>query len=316
MSDKTAPMANSGLSGVFPVIPTPFARDGAPDAKALLTLVDFAIDSGVDGVVFPGMASEVETLTPAERAELVALLGAHVASRVPFIVGASDPDPATAGARASEGARAGAAAAMIMASAAAGAAASGQIDYFRAVASQCALPILLQNAPPPNGAGLPAAVIAEIVQGVSSIRYVKEETMPCGQHVSHILRTCGDRLDAVFGGAGARYIIDELARGAAGTMPALELVDVHVRLLRAWRDRDPALARRLYNQSLPLLMFQAVFRVRATKEVLRRRGKLQHVAARASGPVLDSDDQLELRALLADADAAGLFVADRPDLAP
>ena len=197
----------------------------------------------------------------------------------------------------------------------AGSEAAVQIAYFAAVAARCDLPIMVQNAPQPNGAELPAPALAEIAQAVPAIRFVKEETMPCGQHVSHILRDCDTDINAVFGGAGARYVMDELARGAAGTMPALELVDVHVRLYRAWRAGDVKLARRLYNLSLPLLAFQAVFRVRATKEVLRRRGKLIHVDARAKGPVLDADDMRELRALLADADDAGLFTSDRPDLA-
>jgi len=309
-------MNTSGLSGVFPVVPTPFGEGGAPDVAALLRLVDYAIDSGADGVVFPGMASEVETLSPAERGMLVQAVGAHVGRRVPFIVGASDPDPIVAAERAREGAEAGAAAAMIMASGKAGSDAAGQIAYFAKVALHCDLPIMLQNAPPPNGAGLQASVIAEIAQAVAEIRFVKEETMPCGQHVSHILRSCGGAVDAVFGGAGARYIMDELARGAAGTMPALELVDVHVALFRAWQAGDVARARLLYNASLPLLMFQAVFRVRATKEVLRRRGLLTQVGARAAGPVLDEFDQREMMALLADADAAGVFAAHRPDLSP
>jgi 4-hydroxy-tetrahydrodipicolinate synthase len=57
---------------------------------------------------------------------------------------------------------------------------------------------------------------------------------------------------------------------------------------------------------LPLLTFQAVFRVRATKEVLRRRGLLTSTMARAAGPVPDADDIRELEALLADA----LFLFD------
>ncbi len=308
-------MMKSGLAGVFPVLPTPFAPDGAPDTQALLRLVDFAIESGADGVVFPGMASEVETLSPAERASLVAQVGGRVGGRVPFIVGASDPDPAFAAARVREGSAHGAAAAMIMAPGRAGRDAEAQTAYFAAVAAQSDLPIMLQNAPAPNGAELPASMLADIVRAVSAIRFVKEETMPCGQHVSQIMRGCGSHVDAVFGGAGARYVVDELARGAAGTMPALELVDVHVRLYRAWQAGDVPLARQLYNLSLPLLTFQAVFRVRATKEVLRRRGKLTNVSARAAGPVLDADDARELTSLLADADRAGLFTADRPDLA-
>jgi dihydrodipicolinate synthase/N-acetylneuraminate lyase len=61
-----AGMAQGGLRGVFPVLPTPFAADAAPDEAAFLRLADFAIEAGADGVVFPGMASEVETLSADE----------------------------------------------------------------------------------------------------------------------------------------------------------------------------------------------------------------------------------------------------------
>ena len=56
-----------GLSGIFPVLPTPFTGDGAIDPPALARLVAFVIEAGADGVVYPGMASEVETLSPEER---------------------------------------------------------------------------------------------------------------------------------------------------------------------------------------------------------------------------------------------------------
>jgi len=304
------------LAGVFPVLPTPFRPDGAPDREALLRLADFALECGADGVVFPGMASEVETLTPEERATLVVAVGGHLRGRVPFIVGASEADPAQASARAKEGAAHGAGAAMIMASPEAGQDVAAQSAFFAAVAAACDIPIMLQNAPPPNGAGLAPQAIASIVAAVPGIRFVKEETLPCGQHVSAILASCAGKLDAVFGGAGARYVVDELARGAAGTMPALEFADVHARLYRAWRSGEDGEARRLYNASLPLLMFQAVFRTRATKEVLRRRGLLAQTGARAAGPKLDRHDEREILALLADADAQGLFLAHRPDLSP
>jgi 4-hydroxy-tetrahydrodipicolinate synthase len=303
----------TSLSGVFPVLPTPFAAGGAPDEAAFLRLADWALAQGVDGIVFPGMASEVETLTPDERAALVAALGRRIGGLLPFIVGASDADPARAAARAVEGKAVGASAAMIMAPAAFGSDVAKHIAFYRAVAGAADLPLMLQNAPPPMGAGLAPEAVAEIARAVPAVRYVKEETMPCGQHVTRIRAAAGAAVDAVFGGAGARYVVDELARGAAGTMPALEIADVHVRLMRAWRAGDVAAARRLYNASLPLLVFQMVFRVRATKEVLRRRGLLAETGARAAGPKLDAGDHAELQALLAD--AAPLFETHAPDLA-
>ncbi|WP_376099093.1 dihydrodipicolinate synthase family protein [Roseomonas sp. CCTCC AB2023176] len=291
----------ASLHGVFPVLPTPFGPDGAPDGAAFPRLIDFAVGAGVQGVVFPGMASEVETLLPEERAGLVAALGRHLAGRLPFIVGASDADPARAAARAREGREAGAAAAMVMAPPAAGQDTAKQAAYFAAVAEGVpGLSIMLQNAPPPNGAGLSPDAVAEICRAVPAIRFVKEETLPCGQNVTRIL-AAAPHLDGVLGGAGARFVLDELARGACGTMPALEIADAHADLWRAWQSGDRATARRIYDATLPLLVYQMTFRVRATKEVLRRRGLLDSADARAAGPKPDAMDLEEIGHLLATA---------------
>ena len=58
------------LAGVFPVLATPFHGDGAPDEAGLAAIARYVIGAGADGVVFPGVASEYETLTPDERARL------------------------------------------------------------------------------------------------------------------------------------------------------------------------------------------------------------------------------------------------------
>lgn len=304
----------SSLSGVFPVLPTPFTKQGAIDPEALPRLVDFVVEAGADGLVYPGMASEVETLMPAERLTMVEALGRALAGRLPFIVGASAADPAEAAARAEEGRTQGAKAAMIMAPSAAGADAARQIAFFAAVSRATSLPIMLQNAPPPNGAGLTPALVAEIVSAVPAIRYVKEETLPCGQNVSRIMAACGGKLDGVFGGAGARYLMDELARGAAGTMPAAEMTDVHAALVRAWNAGDRREARRLYSRTLPLLLFQQTFRVRLTKAVLAARGLMGSTFARAAGPALDAGDEAELSALIDE--AADLFAIHPPARRP
>ena len=287
------------IAGVFPVLPTPFTPEGPPDVAAFLRLADFALEAGVDGVVYPGMASEVETLTAEERAMMVAALGTHLNGRTTFVVGASHADPAQSAARAREGQVAGAVAAMIMAPPACGQDIAKHVAYFSAVAEGApGVVIMLQNAPAPNGAGLPPEAVAAVAAQVPAIRYVKEETLPCGQHVTRILAAAKGGLEGVMGGAGARFIMDELARGACGTMPALEIADAHVALWKAWQRGDHVEARRIYTLTLPLLAQQMTFRVRATKEVLKRRGLLNHTAARASGPKFDDGDLAEIGELL------------------
>jgi 4-hydroxy-tetrahydrodipicolinate synthase len=287
------------LAGVYPVLPTPFTSEGKPDPDALMRLVDFAVSAGVDGIVYPGMASEVETLSAEERAAMVAALGVRLAGRRPFIVGASSPEPTLSAARIAEGVSAGAVAAMVMAPHGLGQDVAAQAGFFAAIAAETpGVALMLQNAPPPGGAGLSPQAVAAICAQVPAIRYVKEETLPCGQHVARILAAVGQGIDGVLGGAGARFILDELARGACGTMPALEIADLHARLWALWHSGDRAEARALYERTLPLLTQQMVFRWRLTKHVLMRRGLLANSITRAAGPAPDEGDLAEWDAIL------------------
>jgi 4-hydroxy-tetrahydrodipicolinate synthase len=103
---------------------------------------------------------------------------------------------------------------------------------------------------------------------------------------------------AVFGGAGARYVIDELTRGAKGTMPACEISELHVAMFDRFLRGEERAARDLFERTLPLLNMQAIFRWRLTKEVLKRRGLIENTFVRAPGPELDRFDRVELDALL------------------
>lgn len=290
------------LAGAFPVLPTPFKDDGQIDTADFFSVIDFVLESGVDGVVYPGVASEVETLTPEERRSQMVLLAQRINDRIPIIIGASDPDPAIAAQHIAQGAEIGAAAAMVIAPFGIGNDVEAQIAYFRAVSTGAGVPVMLQNQPKPIGAGLTPEEMAAIANAVPEIRYIKEETAPYGQNLTRIKAAVNGSVDAIFGGAGGRYVTDELARGAAGTMPAAELADIHAQMIHAWQAGDIATTRRLYNVSLPLLNFQAIFRMHLTKEVLRRRGVIKNTFVRGKGPKFDDGDRAELALLLADAD--------------
>jgi 4-hydroxy-tetrahydrodipicolinate synthase len=87
------------------------------------------------------------------------------------------------------------------------------------------------------------------------------------------------------------------------------LTDIHATMLAAWRAGNKDFARILYNRSLPLLNFQAVFRWAMTKEVLKRRGVIEGAHMRAPGPRLDRQDEAELAIMLAE---IGDLLADFP----
>lgn len=296
------------LAGVFPVLPTPFDPSGEPDPAGLRRLVRYLLACGVDGITYPGVASEVAQLEPEERRSLTACVLGEVAGRVPVIAGASSSSSEATIAHAAHAQSLGARAVMVAAPADRPAVAD-QVAFFRElVQASPGLDIMLQNVPPPAGAGLEADAVLELVRALPSIRYVKEETLPSGQRLSRVRARAPASLAGVFGGAGGRYITDELRRGASGTMPAIELAEVHVALMRAHRQGDAARVRLLFTRMLPVLNIQAVFRWSLTKYVLQRRGLIACDRQRAAGPRLDADDRADVDAFIGD--LADLLIPD------
>ncbi len=292
------------LEGIFPVIPTLFTDDDQLDHEAQKAVIQFALNSGAHGVVFPGVASEYNFLSSDERGELIALVAAEVDGRVPIVGGASAPTPAeviTAGHQAAE---VGIHHLMIMAPNGLSQDLAAHRAFFAEISE--ALPeakIILQNAPTPIGAGLDAQAIADLAAGNESITYVKEETLPSGPAITALQDADIPHLEAVFGGGGARYIIDELVRGARGAMPAVELTDLHVAIWEAHEKGEAKEARHLYQLSLPLLVLQAIYRMRLTKYVLRQRGIADALHVRAPLPEFDDPTKQDIDNMLSDLQA-------------
>jgi len=285
------------LSGIFPVLPTPFDAGGAPDEASLRRLVRYAVASGADGVTYPGVASEVSELTPDERLRLVAVVQDELAARLPLIAGVSSASARTSASLAPSGA-----AALMVAAPADRKDVPAQVAFFAELAGAVSSPLMLQNVPPPAGAGLVPEDVLAILDQVPAIAYVKEETLPSGQRLTRIRERAPSSLRGVFGGAGGRYITDELRRGAAGSMPAIELAEVHAALMQAHRAGDGDGVRHLFTRMLPILNVQAVFRWALTKYVLHKRGFIAHAFQRAAGPSLDAQDRADVDAFLADID--------------
>lgn len=293
------------LKGIFPVIPTLFGDDNSLDREAQRKVTRWALEVGAHGIVFPGVASEYNFLSADERGELIALVAEEVKGRVPMIGGASAPtsdEVIHAGRQALDS---GIDHLMIMAPNRLGKDLEAQGRFFAEIAK--GLPdatIILQNAPNPIGAGLEANAIASIAASESAIAYIKEETLPAGPAITALQNADIPHLKGVFGGGGARYIIDEFDRGALATLPAVELTDLHVALYDSHTKGNHDRARELYRLSLPLLVSQAVYRMRFTKYVLSKRGIVDALHVRAPLPELDEFTRRDIDRMLADLKAA------------
>jgi 4-hydroxy-tetrahydrodipicolinate synthase len=177
----------------------------------------------------------------------------------------------------------------------------GVYAYYRALSEATDLPIFIQNYPLPVGVPMSAEFMARMARELPHVAYIKEEIQPTTHMVSASLRAAGDRLKGVFGGAAGRHLMDELRRGACGTMPACDVTDAHVAIWDAYEAGDRAEARRRFNRLLPLLNLEFQYSVHVYKEVLRRRGIIRSATVRAA-PIngLDACDHEELDEVLKD----------------
>jgi dihydrodipicolinate synthase/N-acetylneuraminate lyase len=298
-----ATSADRRLTGVIPIPVTTFHDDGGLDADGLASQVRFSLEAGAHGVLYPGVVSEFYTLTDDERRQAVeAVVGAADGS-VPVVVGVTGASTAAAVAFARHARTMGADAVMTM---------IPYVQHFFApttefalthlteVAEEAALPVILQNA----RVGFPLGVgaVTDVVRQVPGVRYVKQESNPPTHGISEIVGALGNRIDGVFGGVGGVYLVNELDRGAVGTMPSPAFVDRIVSAYDLYRDAGSEAAQQMLDGMGTLFTREVLYNVVFHKEVLRRRGVIRSTRVRIASPALDDVDLADLDRLLDAAD--------------
>jgi 4-hydroxy-tetrahydrodipicolinate synthase len=285
------------LRGIFPVLQTPLNACGDLDIPDLQREVAFNIKAGAHGLVFPVLGSEFQFLSDAERREMVEVVIAEAAGRVPVVVGVAGASAAIAQSHAVHAARAGADAVIALPPYISGANGEELLVYYRCIASAVERPVFIQNSSP----AMSPAFMGQLLREVPGVHYIKEEASPSAHHIGEVAAMHEPHCWGIFGGALGRWMISEMRRGACGFMPAAELTDVYVQVWNAFQAGDEVLARSILNRLLPEINLVMLLGMQVCKEVLVRRGVFKTARMRQPGCVeLDTEDQHELDAILAD----------------
>jgi 4-hydroxy-tetrahydrodipicolinate synthase len=294
--------------GVFAVLPSPFRRDGTVDLPSLERCVGFCIQSGAAGVVVPVNASEFSSLTAVERDAIVECVLGTAAGAIPVVVGVSARETEETVRYATHARRHHAPAIMAMAPFLDRRTPAEIVAHYAAIAAVFEGPIFIQSYHAYPASQLAVELMVEIASSIEGEWYVKEETYPAGQRMSGLLEQGAEVIRGVMGGMASRYVLDEFARGACGTMPACEVVDVHVALWTALEEGRADEARAIHERLLPLLNFEQLYGALAYKSVLHRRRIIAHPGTREGvARTLDAFDEAELDRLLGRLD--GLLTA-------
>src|SRR5271157_4477805 len=139
--------AESKLKGWMTALVTPF-KDGAIDEPALRSLVDWQIESGIQGLVPVGTTGESPTLSHEEHKRVVEIVIAEARGRVPVIAGAGSNNTSEAIELAVHAEKAGASAVLVVTPYYNKPNQEGLFQHFRAVDAAVGIPIVIYNIPP------------------------------------------------------------------------------------------------------------------------------------------------------------------------
>jgi dihydrodipicolinate synthase/N-acetylneuraminate lyase len=285
-------VADEVMRGIYPILLTPFDEHGRIDEESLRSEVEFNLGGGVHGVGL-ALGSEFLKLTEEERNHVTRIVVDQVRGRVPVVVntGAQANVPAVLYSRQAE--ELGATAVMCMPPLMG--VSGGEIRaYFRAISDAVRVPIFIQDQ---QAAPVSASLIRQIAEESERVRYAKVESPPQAAKVREAVQQSRG-LVTIFGGAAGTYLIEELRRGAVGTMPWPSTPHAFVKVWDHWQDGDVQAAREVHEREIaPLLRLSTTgLRLGHTvhKEVLRRRGVIKSAHVRAPSDPLD---ELTLREL-------------------
>jgi len=201
------------LFGCGTALVTPFGADGTLDEPALVSLVEWQIESGVNFLVACGTTGEASTRTEAENARVIEIAVNTAAGRVPVFGGCTLNATSVAVERAKKLAKIPGLNGLLTANPYYNRPGQeGQFQHFHAIAEAVELPILLYNIPSRTGTNMEPATVLRLAE-LPNVIGVKESSGNIAQ-ITEILNNAPTGFK-VFSGDDA-MTLPVIALGGAG----------------------------------------------------------------------------------------------------
>ena len=198
--------------GSYTVTITPFTEDGsAVDVAAWKSFLDWQLDVGVPGLIVLGTTGEFPSVSDDERTQLVETAVAHVAGRVPVLVGTMNAHTARAARYSREAEALGADGLMILPPYYYTPTEDEIFGYYRAICEAVTLPIMLYNNPVTSNVDMSAKLVGRLTRAFEQIRYIKEASLDVARVFDVIEETEG--VMNVFAG---ERVVESYLLGAVG----------------------------------------------------------------------------------------------------
>lgn len=237
--------------GVMPAVTTKFTTNDQLDLKMFEVNINAQLDAGVHGIVLGGTLGEASTLSDDEKRELTRTTVKIVDNKVPVLINIAEQTTKAAVLAAQKAEEDGARGLMMLPPMRYKADGRETVEYFKAVANNTSLPIMVYNNPVDYGIEVTLEMFDELLK-CQNIEAVKESTRDIS-NVTRIKNQFGDRLKIMTGVD--TLALESLLMGADGWIAGLvcafpkETVAIY-ELQKAGRIQD---ALEIYRWFLPLL---------------------------------------------------------------
>jgi len=284
------------LQGVYTIMPTPFTPSGELDLDSVTNLVDFQIEAGIHGLAILGFMGEAHKLSGRERRAVIERVTQRVAGRVPVWVGIRAIGTPASIEQAQEAQDLGANAVF-----------AAPIDvqndavifrHYQQLQAALSIPVLIHDFPENFGITVSPEVVARLGKE-GGVHYIKMEEPPVNVKTTRILELSDGHVH-VFGGLGGTFFLEELERGAVGTMTGFAFPEVLLRIYDLFRSGDTERATRVFDHYMPLIRyeFQPKLGLALRKHTYHRRGIIASDHVRAPGANIDARTSQELERIV------------------
>ncbi|MDB5107783.1 MAG: dapA [Candidatus Binatus sp.] len=238
------------FKGALTALITPF-RDGAVDEPALRDLIEWQIQSGIDGLIPCGSTGESATLTHAEHERVIKLTIEQTRKRVPVVAGTGSNSTAEAIRLTASAREMGADGALLISPYYNKPTQDGIFRHYKSIANSVDLPLVVYNIPGRTASNIAPETFARLAD-IKNIVGVKEASGSMDQN-SDILHLCGERLTILSGDDALTLPL--MALGGKGVISTISNV-----MPREMRDLaaaglagDFAAARKIHFAILPMM---------------------------------------------------------------
>jgi len=274
--------APNGLTGVVPIIPTPFTEDEEIDALGICNLIDFAVESGIEAVCLPAYASEFYKLSDEEKLYVVKVAVGHAAGRIKIVAQSNNPSLRGAVKLALANVKAGADVVSLAVPRIFSLPEDSLKEYLgEFLESIPRTPVLIQDFNP-GGASISVNFIEALMNEHPNFKYLKLEEPLCAPKFEEIIKRTKGNI-GLFEGWGGLYMLELIPLGIAGVMPGLGVSDILQKVFDLRKNGETAKAFSIFEKVMPQIFFSLqnmeLFHY-AEKELLMARGILTNSIAR------------------------------------